>query len=560
MLRLYGHLIMQLYIKHTRLWISIVMLMALGFLFLDFSESLSSLWYRRIVWLQFVPSLMKFLQTMWHGLAVTAYGFIVVLILTALFGRVYCSYICPLGIFQDVISWFSKKVRNLGQKKFRFRFAPPKKRLRYAIFAVVCLSLLTGSLFLLNMLEPFSNFGRFVSDFFRPVYIMCNNLLDKIFVSFGSYALYPVSVAKTDSYALIVPAFMFGLVVWLSVWRGRLFCNTVCPIGTLLGFISNLSLYKIRFDGSACNRCGKCMFVCKSQCINVKNREVDFSRCVGCGNCIQSCDKNAIRYSLSLTRKKVEPVPLLTDVSKRDFVRNGALLAIFSGLTSIQLSAQSVGRFAQNNRLRRRMRLHRKDRDTFGAGKGQIAFEASHPITPPGSQNVAHFMHTCTACHLCVSVCPTKVLKPSFLEYGFSGMMLPHMDFDVSFCNYKCTKCTEICPNGALLPLTAEKKRTTQIGVASFEKRNCVVYIDETSCGSCSEHCPTKAVRMVPYKDGLTIPEVTPEICIGCGACEYACPSTPYKAIVVDGHPEHQTAKIPEEEALENKPLEDFPF
>ena len=170
---------MQQYLKHIRLVISIVMVLALGFLFIDFNESLSTAWYRGVTWLQFVPSLMMFLQTMGHGLTVTAYGFIVVLLLTLLFGRVYCSYICPLGIFQDVISWCSVKVRSAGKKRFRFRFAPPKTRLRYAVLVITFLSLFTGSLFLFNLLEPYSNFGRFVSNFFRPLYIIGNNLLLK---------------------------------------------------------------------------------------------------------------------------------------------------------------------------------------------------------------------------------------------------------------------------------------------------------------------------------------------------------------------------------------------
>ena len=548
---------MQRYLKYFRLAVSTVMLAAVGFIFLDFSDSLPSSWYRGLTWLQFVPSLMKFMQTIGHGLAVTAYGFIVILILTLLFGRVYCSYVCPLGIFQDVTNWCSIKVRNAGKKKFRFRFAPPKTRLRYSILVITCLSLLTGSIFLVTLLDPYSNFGRFVSNFFQPLYIVCNNILVKIFESFGSYVLYPVTVVTADPLALIVPVLMFGLVIWLSVWRGRLFCNTVCPVGTLLGFISKVSLYKIRFNTSECNRCGDCMHVCKSQCIDVKNREIDFSRCVGCGNCIKTCDKNAIRYSPSSARKPVEVQQDQTDVSKRNFILNSALLiTVLSGLSSVKL-------FAQSHRIRRRVRRSKMETDELhelGSGKGQLEFVASHAVTPPGSHNLKHFTRACTACHLCVSACPTNVLQPSLFEYGFFGMMQPYMDYDTSFCNYECTRCTEICPNGAILPLTVEEKVTTQTGVVRFEKRNCVVYIDETSCGSCSEHCPTKAVRMVPYKGLLTIPEITPEICVGCGACEYACPVTPYKAIVVDGHIEHQTAKIPEEEELDSKPLDDFPF
>jgi ferredoxin-type protein NapF len=196
----------------------------------------------------------------------------------------------------------------------------------------------------------------------------------------------------------------------------------------------------------------------------------------------------------------------------------------------------------------------------FVFGPDTFSKRIEYPVTPPGSVSQHHFTRACTACHLCVSACPTGVLQPSLFEYGLAGMMQPFMDYDVDFCNYECTRCSEICPNGAILPLTAEEKLTTQIGVVRFEKHNCIVHTDGTACGSCSEHCPTQAVKMVPYIGELTIPEIIPDICIGCGACEYACPVTPYKAIVVDGHLEHAIAQKPEETELEEKPLEDFPF
>jgi len=534
------------------------MLAAVAFLFLDFGHALLPVWFRSLSWLQFVPSLIHFFQTLVHGLAVAAYGFVVIVLLTLLFGRVYCSFICPLGILKDVLSWLSAKVRP---KKRRFRFAPPQTKLRYFILVAVCLSLFSGSIFLLNLLEPFSNFGRFFSDLFRPAYMLGNNALTWLLEAFGSHALYPVAIAQTNPYALIFPGAMLALVVWLAVKRGRLYCNTLCPVGTLLGLISKVSLYQIRFDDQGCNRCGNCIFACKSQCIDIHNKKVDFSRCVGCGNCLRACDKSGIRYVLAFARKPkktaAHAVPQSqlaasralsrhspgTEGFRRRFVLSTLSMAALWGLSKA---------CAQSRRP--------KQGEACEAGCGNMEVLATRVATPPGSLGWRHFSGACTACHLCVSACPSGVLKPSFLEYGAFGIMQPFMDFGAGFCNYECTRCTKLCPSGAILPLTVEKKRTTQIGVVRFERENCVVVTEGTSCGACSELCPTQAVRMVPYEGVLTIPELNTEICIGCGACEYACPTLPYKAIVVDGLLEHKEAQKPKEEKLEEKPLEDFPF
>jgi ferredoxin len=110
------------------------------------------------------------------------------------------------------------------------------------------------------------------------------------------------------------------------------------------------------------------------------------------------------------------------------------------------------------------------------------------------------------------------------------------------------------------LPIDVEEKKTTQMGIAEFIKKNCIVYISNTACGACSEHCPTKAVHMVPYQNDVDIPEMRPEICIGCGACEYACPVDP-KAIYVKAHKEHQKAEKPKTKKVKDASgEEDFPF
>jgi ferredoxin-type protein NapF len=337
---------------------------------------------------------------------------------------------------------------------------------------------------------------------------------------------------------MLVPAAFLIIVFVLSFFSGRLFCNTVCPVGSLLGLLSRYSLLKIKIDEKNCIGCNLCERNCKSGCIDKKNKTVDFSRCVTCYNCFTVCPSEGITYKLSFTKAKKElEKPDVVDSAKRQFLVS---VAVFLVGSSKLVSAQ--GKIVSKK-------------------LSKISIFRKHPVTPPGSISLEHFTSNCTACHLCVSSCPTQVLQPSFLEYGALGMLQPRMDYITSFCNYECVICSEVCPNGAILPVKLDKKKLTQLGKATFIKDNCIVYTEKTDCGACSEHCPTKAVIMVPYGD-VRAPEVHDEYCIGCGACEYACPVKPYKAIYVEANTVHQAAQKKVEQKIEKKVnyKEDFPF
>jgi len=341
---------------------------------------------------------------------------------------------------------------------------------------------------------------------------------------------------------------MLILIVALSVLRGRLYCNTVCPVGAFLGLLSKVSLFRISIDKTGCTKCGKCIAACKAECINIKDQTVDFSRCVGCENCIKVCETNDISYKLAFAGKKAEK-PAKTDDSKRDFFQKTTIY--LAGLLGISETIK-----AQNKKPGKTANGHQE----IHQSNHLIPVVKENPVAPPGSLSIEHMKEKCTACHLCVSVCPMHVLKPSFLEYGFTGMLIPHMDYETHYCNYECTLCTEVCPTGSILKISTEEKKTIQMGIVKFIEDNCIVKTENTACGSCSEHCPTQAVTMVPYKDGLTIPTTKESICIGCGACEYACPVRPHRAIYVKSNPEHLTAKIPKTEKLKENLEEDFPF
>ncbi len=518
------------YLKKIRVVVSLFFFLMIGLFFIDFRHYFSESFISGLLFFQFVPSVLLFIKT----LGIAAIGFILILVLTIFFGRVYCSSFCPLGTLQDFFSRFSN--RYILKRK-RYRFSNAQNYLRFVILALTIILFISGTSLLVNLLDPYSNFGRFFTYFGKPAVVETNNFISGILGKWGYYSLYPVKLPTIRIEVILVSLAMLILITWLSFARGRMYCNTVCPVGACLGLISRYSLVRVSIDENSCNQCGKCAAVCKAECMNIKTKQVDFSRCVACYNCLTACPGKGVKYSFVNSLKPVVAVEEKEpDIDKRNFVITS--LAVFFGLSRL----------------------------SFGAGvKNALATtikeDKNFPVSPPGSLSLEGFNQSCTACTLCVSICPTQVLQPSFMEYGLGGLLQPHMDYHAGFCNFDCVKCSEICPTGAILPITMEQKHTLQIGVARFIKENCIVFTDRTDCGACSEHCPTKAVDMVPYEDGLFIPQVTGDICVGCGACEYACPTEPYRAIYIDGNPVHKNVSRPEVERLEKKiDFEDFPF
>jgi len=510
-------------LKKLRVIISIIFFALITFFFLDFRAVMPD-GFHWLAHLQVVPAIIG-----------ASFGILIFLIvLTFLFGRVYCSTICPMGIYQDIVAWISKKA---AKKKKRYTYSKAKNILRVAVLVIAIISPFVGLTFFLGLVDPYSAFGRMITNIFKPLYMGGNNILESIFTSFGNYTFYKVDIVIMSIFSLIIAlATLFG--IGFFAWKyGRTYCNTICPVGTLLGFISKFSLFKIRIDDEKCNACGLCAMKCKASCIDAKNHTVDNTRCVDCFNCLGSCKKGALTFAPY--RKKVQPAnndaPI--DSNKRQFLTT----AITTAVTVPAVMAQD-----KINGL-----LSDKD----------IPVRQT-PISPPGALSTDHLLHHCTSCHLCISRCPSQVIKPAFMEYGLGGIMQPVMTYEKGFCNYNCTVCTDVCPNRALVKLEMEEKHMTQIGRVHFVPDICVVVTDKNNCGACAEHCPTQAVTMIPYEEGegLTIPHIDPEICVGCGGCEFICPVRPNRAIFVEGNKVHQQRKAFEVEEKEDVVIDDFGF
>jgi len=535
-------------LKKIRVAVSLFFFLLTLSLFLDYRNILPASVYSKILFLQFVPSFVKFLSV----ISLSAVGFTAILLLTLFFGRVYCSSICPLGTLQDSLIFISKKLQDKKARREFFKYEKGKKWWRYFFFALAVIPFSGGTLFFINLLDPYSSFGKMSAHLFRPLLITANNALAFLLERMSLYIVYPFEYKGVEPFALIVTVATFVFIAYLSITKGRLYCNTVCPVGTLLGLVSKYSFVKIAINEQRCKSCGICERVCKANCIDKKTKTVDFDRCVSCFNCFDVCPTDGMKfeYGFFSSSKKSHPKTEIAKAcevnkkeenvnnSKRNFLVNTFVYAV--SLTGIALSQIKI--------------IPKKE--------SKVAVFRKNPVTPPGSQSKYNFTQHCTSCHLCVSVCPTQVLQPAYLEYGLLGMFQPRMNYQIGFCNFECKLCGDVCPTSAISSLSLERKKLTQLGKAKFVKENCIVNTENTDCGACSEHCPTKAVNMVPYKNKLVIPEVKEEFCIGCGACEFACPTKPYKAIYVEGNSRHLTAKINKGKKIEQKVdyKEEFPF
>lgn len=211
--------------KPFRVAVSLLVLISIAFVFVDFRQQLPSHWYKVFTWFQFIPSAREFFITF----CVMSAGFIIVLLLTLLFGRVYCSTICPLGILQDIVSYISKKLKK---KEHRYKFALPKNWFRYTFLAIAIIPLVFGTIMAIGLLDPYSNFGRIFSDLMRPIYLFFNNVIANTLINFNVYSVAPEEYSNVNWITLIYPVIVFSLIVWLAYKWGRLYCNTVCPVGT----------------------------------------------------------------------------------------------------------------------------------------------------------------------------------------------------------------------------------------------------------------------------------------------------------------------------------------
>ena len=492
-------------LRKIRIILATVFFAGITLLFLDFTGTIHCLtgWMAKI---QFLPAV----------LALNVVVIVFLILLTLICGRIYCSVICPLGIMQDIIAWFGKKA-----KKNRYAYSAAKNWLRYGMLAVFVAALVAGASSIVSLLAPYSAFGRIASNLLAPVYGWCNNLLAWGAEQADSLAFYRTEVSTGGTLMVAIAAVTLVLLFILAWRNGRTYCNTICPVGTVLGFLSRWSWLKPVIDTSKCVNCRLCERNCKSACINTAEHSIDYSRCVACMDCINKCHSGAISYkhcAKPTAKKEAAGKEENVDNGRRAFMTTAAALTATAALKAQKQKVDGGLAVIEDKKIPERKRH----------------------IVPAGALSAKNLAQHCTSCQLCVSACPNDVLRPST---DLMRLMQPEMSYERGYCRPECTRCSNVCPTGAIRPITVEDKTAIQIGRAVWIKKNCLPAIDGTACNNCAHHCPTGAIQMVPSdpenEDSPKIPAINEAKCIGCGACENLCPSRPYSAIYVEGFERH---------------------
>lgn len=410
-----------------------------------------------------------------------------IVLLTLVLGRFFCGWICPFGTLHHFVGWLSGRrtqQQRLDGNRYRRRNA-----FKYYVLAGVIVAAAFGSL-QIGLLDPIATLYR---SFTVAVWPAADYTTGLIFRQPPAFRL-----------SWLV-GFLLVLFLVLNTWSPRFFCRVLCPLGALMGVLARFSLWRIDRDPVKCTDCDLCLQACEGAAD--PQSHLRKAECYVCMNCLDDCQAGALafRFLPSVTREVTYP----------DLDRRHVVLASVAGFLFLPLSRAGGG-------------LTRRLDDSV--------------IRPPGSLAEADFLARCTKCEQCLRVCPTNVLQPAVFEAGLEGLWTPVLNNRVGYCELNCVLCGQVCETGAIERISLERKlglgdyqgRPIRIGTAFFDHGRCLPWTMDTPCVVCEEVCPTspKAIFTKPASvvtrkgETLTLkqPYVQPDLCIGCGICEHACP------------------------------------
>src|ERR1039457_1950148 len=442
-----------------------------------------------------------------HALYRGLLGSLAILLPTLLLGRFFCGWICPLGTLNHVVG----NIRS-GKKAGRQRIASN----RYKEWQ-------SSKYYLLFALLVAAFFGSALVGIFDPVALTVRSLALSILPA-GNYAL-PMTVSFKQAHFRqgFLLGVMFIAILALNLRITRLWCRALCPLGALLGLASRWSILGLEKHPAECEDCNRCLLHCQGGDDPIPGAPWRKAECVLCMNCVADCPENGVQFRF------FPPALVPTTIEGADLKRRKVLTGLAAGAATLPLLRANTGLSAEpHERL----------------------------IRPPAALPENQFLARCIRCGECMKVCPNNALHPALTEAGWEGIWTPLLVPRVGYCEPSCTLCGQVCPTGAIWEFTSQEKawagvlsgpgadvRPIRLGTAFYDRGRCLPWAMTTACIVCEEWCPPspKAVslRSVEVADAtgstkqVRQPYIDPERCVGCGACEFACPVRDRPAVYV---------------------------
>lgn len=495
--------------RNIRIASQLVFLLAFLWLFVQTqSRGADELWYPVGIFLEADPLI--YISTVLATREFYAPFLLVLFVVaaTAILGRVFCGWICPLGTLHDAAGRLKRKDKRAYDL--------------YSWKYFLLIFLLVSSVFTLQLVGVLDPIGLLVRSLSLAIYPLFHyaaiGVFDTVYnwnipvitdVSEFIYGLFKKTVLSfyqpQFNQAVLIGLLFIGI-LWLNLIERRFWCKFLCPLGALLGLLSRYAVIG-RQVSEGCNGCGICRRKCHGGAAPDMKEKWRKSECIACMNCDDLCPQEAVKFGFSRPQNAAA-----IDLGKRRVI--GTFVAGIAAVPLLRISPLKKATAADPTLIR-----------------------------PPGSLAEQEFLRRCVKCGKCMRVCITGGLQPTLLQADLEGIWSPVLVPRIGYCEYRCTLCGQVCPTRAIRRLSLQEKAKVRIGLAMIDKGRCLPFAHATSCIVCEEVCPTpkKAIWFeevrLKRRDGKEVllkqPHVDLELCVGCGFCENKCPVLGRPAITV---------------------------